>query len=132
MDWEFHYRLEPNYLEVIISGPLSHDELNAMAIERWVLLRRFNCRKLLFDFSRITNFLNTVDIYSRPDQSEHVGVLRTNYSAAIVPKVYFNDFKFMELVYKNRGFDLNVFDNKEDAVNYLMNIKEAAAPINPA
>ena len=127
MDWEFHYRQEPNYLEVIISGPLSNDELNAMAIERWVLLRRFNCRKILFDFTRITNFLNTVDIYGRPNQSERVGVLRTNYSAAIVPKLYFNDFKFLETVYKNRGFDLNVFDNEEDAVNYLMNIKETVS-----
>jgi len=124
MDWEFHYRQEPNYLEVIISGPLSHDELNAMAIERWVLLRRFNCRKILFDFSRITNFLNTVDIYSRPDQSEQVGVLRTNNSAAVAPQIYFKEFKFMETVYKNRGFDLNVFNNKEDAINYLINAKE--------
>ena len=125
MDWEFHYRQEPNYLEVIISGALSHDELNAMAIERWVLLRRFNCRKILFDFTQITNILNTVDIYSRPGQSEHVGVLRTNHSSAVVPKGYFKEFKFMETVYKNRGFDLNVFDDKEDAINYLINAKEA-------
>jgi len=125
MDWEFHYRQEPNYLEVIISGALSHDELNAMAIERWVLLRRLNCRKILFDFMQITNILNTVDICSRPDQSEHVGVLRTNHSAAVVPKIYLKEFKFMENVYKNRGFDLNVFDDKEDAINYLINAKEA-------
>jgi hypothetical protein len=124
MDWEFHYRQEPNYLEIIISGPLSHDELNAMAIERWVLLRRFSCRKILFDFTQITSILNTVDIYSRPDQSEQIGVLRTNHSAAVAPQIYLKEFKFMENVYKNKGFDLNVFDNKEDAIDYLINAKE--------
>ncbi len=122
MNWEFHYRQAPNYLEITISGPLSHDELNAMAMERWALLRRLNCRKLLLDFTQVTSVLNTADIDSRPEQLEHVGVLKTNHSVMIAPKVYFKEFKFLETVCTNRGFDLNVFDNKEDAVNFLTSI----------
>jgi hypothetical protein len=119
MKWEFHYHEEPNYLEVIVSGTLSHDELNKMAVERWSELRKYHCRKILFDFTQITSMLDTIDIYHRPEQSEKVGVLRQNYAAAVVPVIYIHEFRFMETVYKNRGFDLNIFDEKEAAINYL-------------
>lgn len=122
MEWEFHYHEAPGYLEIIISGPMSHDELNQMAIERWSELRKHKCKKIFFDFSRITNTLSTIDIYSRPSQSENVGVLRKNYAAALVPQIYYSDFKFMETVYKNRGFNLTVFDKREDAMAYLADV----------
>ena len=121
MKWEFHYHKEPDYFEVIVSGALSNDELNQMAVERWNELQKSTCRNVLFDFTQITNILGIVDIYHRPEQSEKIGVLRTNNTAAVVPKIYLQEFKFMETVYQNRGFDLNVFDNREDAINYLAN-----------
>ena len=121
MKWEFHYHKEPDYLEVIVSGALSNNELNQMAIERWNELRKFDCKKVLFDFTQITNILSTVELYHRPEQSEKVGVLRKNYTAAVVPEIYLQDFQFMETVYQNRGFDLNVFTNREDAITYLAN-----------
>ena len=119
MEWTFHYHAEPNYLEVIISGDISPDELNRMAVERWQELRKHDCNKILFDFTRITNSLKTLDIYSRPEQSEKVGVMRTNHSVAVVPEIYINDFRFLETVYQNRGFDLNVFTDRQDAIDHL-------------
>jgi len=122
MKWEFHYRAEPDYLEVIISGDISSEKLNRMAVERWQELQKYNCKKILFDFTRITNTLNTIEIYNRPEQSEKIGVMRTNRAAAVVPETYLNDFKFMETVYQNRGFDLNVFTDKQQAIDFLMGI----------
>ena len=119
MKWKFNYHRDRDYLEVIISESVSSSELNQMAIERWDVLLNLNCRKILFDFTQITNMLSIIDIYKRPEESEKVGVLRTNRTAAIVPEIYFKEFQFMETVYKNRGFDLNVFTKKEDALNYL-------------
>ncbi len=122
MKWEFHYLAEPNYLEVIISGDMSPDELDRMAVERWQELQKYDCKKILFDFTPITNTLNTIEIYNRPEQSEKIGVMRSNRTAAVVPEIYLNDFKFMETVYQNRGFDLNVFTDREQAIGYLMAI----------
>jgi len=121
MKWEFRYHGDQNYLEVIITGPLSSDELNKMAIERWKMLQELNCRKILFDFTGITNMLATVAIYHRPTETENVGVPKQNRSAAVVPKAYWNDFKFMETVYRKQGYDLTIFDSKEEAVDYLVN-----------
>jgi hypothetical protein len=121
MKWEFHYHNDLDYLEVIVSGTLSNDELNQMAVERWNELKKSNCKKILFNFTQITNILSTVELYHRPEQSEKIGVLRTNHTAAVVPEVYLQDFKFMETVYQNRGFDLNVFINREEAIDYLAN-----------
>lgn len=122
MKWEFHYLAEPNCLEVIISGDISPDELDRMAMERWQELRKYDCGKILFDFTRITNTLNTIEIYNRPEQSEKIGVMRTNRTAAVVPEIYLKDFKFMEIVYQNRGFDLNVFTDRQKAIEYLAGI----------
>jgi hypothetical protein len=119
MKWEFCYHEDHNYLEVIISGPLTSHELNQMAVERWSKLRELNCKKVLFDFTQITSMLATVAIYHRPEETEKIGILRGNRTAAVVPDIYWKDFKFMETVYQNQGFDLNVFNNKEDAINYL-------------
>ena len=122
MKWEFHYRAEPAYLEVIISGDLSSGDLNRMAVERLQEVRKHGCNKILFDFTGVTNSLATLDIYNRPEQSEKVGILRTNHTAAVVPDAYLDDFRFMETVYQNRGFDLNVFTDRQEAINYLAGV----------
>ena len=119
MKWEFLYHKDKEYLEIIISGTISNDELNQMAVERWEELRKLNCRKILFDFTQITNILSTVEIYHRPDESEKHGVLRANYTAAVVPDIYWTEFSFMETVYQNRGYDLHIFNHKADALRYL-------------
>ncbi len=124
MNWEFNYFKDHNYLEVIVHGNPSSDQLNQMAKERWNMLQELNCKKVLFDFTRITSMLATVAIYHRPEETESIGVRRVNYTAAVVPTTYWSDFKFMETVYQNRGYDLHVFQSKEDALNYLI-----AAPV---
>ena len=122
MKWKFNYHRDHDYLEVVISESISNSELNQMAVERWRELRKLDCHKVLFDFTQIKNMLSTIDIYKRPEESEKVGVLRTNRTAAVVPDIYIKEFQFMETVYQNRGFDLNVFNNKEDAINYLAHV----------
>jgi hypothetical protein len=93
-----------------------------MAVERWNKLQELNCRKVLFDFTRITRMLATSAIYHRPEETENIGILRGNRIAAVVPDIYWEDFKFMETVYQKEEFDLNVFNNKEDAINYLTKV----------
>ena len=131
MNWEFFYHKDHNYLEVKVSGPLTSGELNQMAIERWNKLQELKCKTVLFDFTQITNMLATVAIYHRPEETEKVGILRGNRSAAIVPEKYWKDFKFMETVYQNQGYDLNVFKNKEDAINYLIKVSRSADELLP-
>jgi hypothetical protein len=119
LNWEFEYHDAAAYLEVRITGSLSHADLNAMAKERWAEMQKRNCRKILFDFSRIGSTMSVADIYARPSETERIGVPRVNRTAAVVPQAFLEEFRFMETVYKNRGFDLNVFTRKEDALRYL-------------
>jgi hypothetical protein len=120
MIWEFSYHKDDNYLEVIVSGNLSTDQLNQMARERWNRLQELNCNKVLFDFTRITSMLATIDIYHRPEETENVGIPKVNRTAAVVPTDYWRDFRIMESAYQIRGYDLHVFLSKEDALNYLI------------
>jgi hypothetical protein len=119
MNWAFEYHDAGAYLEVHVTGLLSHDGLNAMARERWAEMEKRNCRKILFDFSRVESALSVADIYARPAETERMGVPRLNRTAAVVPERFLQEFKFMETVYKNRGFDLNVFTRKDEALRYL-------------
>jgi hypothetical protein len=119
MHWEFIFREEEKYLEVSIHGHLTNDGLNKLAVERWAELRRRDCRKVLFDFRDTENTLDTFAIYQRPDESEKHGVLKINCTAAVVPEKFLIEFKFMETVYRNRGYDLSVFIKEEDAIGHL-------------
>ncbi|MEJ2565116.1 MAG: hypothetical protein P8164_02010 [Gammaproteobacteria bacterium] len=121
MEWEFHYHPEHNYLEIVISGALSSHELNQLAAERQNKLRELNCGKVLFDFSQVTGMLATAAIYHRPQEIAQLGILSGNRNAAVVPEIYWKDFKFMETVYRNQGYDLNVFLNKDEALAHLIN-----------
>ena len=121
MEWEFHYHPEHDYLEIVISGPMSSHELNLLAVERQNKLRELNCHKVLFDFSQITSMLATTAIYHRPQETAELGIHGGNRIAAVVADADWKDFKFMETVYKNQGYDLNVFLNRDEALSYLIN-----------
>lgn len=121
MEWEFHYHPEHDYLEIVISGPLSSHELNQLAVERQNKLGELNCHKVLFDFSQITSMLATAAIFHRPQETAQLGIQGGNRNAAVVSDFYWKDFKFMETVYKKQGYDLNVFLNKDEALSYLIN-----------
>lgn len=122
MKWELIYHKDLNYLEIIISGALTSHELNQLAVERWDKLQELNCRKVLFDFTQITSMLATVAIYHRPEETEKIGILKVNRTAAVVPDEYWSDFKFLETVYRKQGFDVTVFNNREDAINHLTKV----------
>lgn len=119
MHWEFAYYKDDNYLEVVVRGNPTSTELNKMARQRWDKLQELNCKKILFNFTGITSMLTTYEIYDRPEETARIGILKVNRTAAVVPTTFWRDFKLMEAAYQNRGYDLHVFDNREDALKYL-------------
>jgi len=121
MRWEFLYHKDANYLEVVVHGNPTSSDLNKMAKERWDKMQALGCKKILFDFTAITSMLTTFEIYHRPEQTERVGILKVNRTAAVAPAAYKRDFKLLEAAYLRRGYDLHVFDTREDAINYLNN-----------
>jgi hypothetical protein len=124
MRWEFLYQEKQGYLEITVVGDLSLEELNKMAVERWQHLKRYNCNKFLVDFMGTSKMISISDIYGRPDDSEKIGGQRINRAAAVVPDIYLKEFKFLETVYRNRGFAISIFNSRDEAIHYLNNSTE--------
>lgn len=119
MRWEFLYHPQQAYLEAKVAGELSDAGLTRMASERWAILRRLGWRKVLFNFAEATNGLPVHEIYSRPGETERIGIPRVNRAAALVPAAEWDKYAFMETVYRNRGYDLKIFASREEAIRYL-------------
>jgi hypothetical protein len=119
MVWEFEYHANSDYLEAKVAGELTDAGLTKMAGERWAMLQRLRCRKILFNFTQAINALEISEIHARPGETEKVGIQRVNRTAALVPAAELPKYRFMETVYRNRGFDLNVFTDRAAAEAYL-------------
>jgi hypothetical protein len=119
MVWEFEYHAQADFLEAKVEGELTDAGLTKMAEERWAMLQRLGCRKILFNFARASNGLDVSEIHARPGETEKIGIRRVNRTAALVPAAELPKYRFMETVYRNRGYDLNVFTDRGEAEAYL-------------
>jgi hypothetical protein len=119
LDWVFRYNEDPPYIEMRFSGAMTQDDLNRLAVERLAEMRKRDCYRLFFDFSDIASVLNTLETYDRPEQSERMGVPKVSISVSLVPARFLDEFKFMETVYRNRGYELMVFTGRADALRAL-------------
>jgi hypothetical protein len=119
MDWDFRFPPDTDYLEVVVRGNISPEGLDAMAVERQRMLDSRDCRKIFFDFRAAPNPLSVIDTYHRPEALFRAGIRNQNSSAAVVSPRDLGSYRFMETVYRNRGYDLNVFTSEEEAKAFL-------------
>lgn len=125
MNWHIFFNDDLKCVEVVAKGDMTLNELNQMTLERWEALTKYNCKTLLFDYSGITKMLNTTEVFNRPGDLERMGGVRANNAVAFVSEKFLDEFKFMETVFNNRGFDFTVFTDEQKARECVKNIMQA-------
>lgn len=75
---------------------------------------------IILDFRRAQINLSTTDIwYLAADLPNHENTFRDKVAVLILPGLDFDKAKFFELCSENRGFNIEVFTNYEDAVDWF-------------
>jgi len=76
--------------------------------------------RCLIDHSNIQSVSGDVsEIYNRPKKFLKIGIPFKIKIAEVVLPVYKAHFDFLEIVWRNRGFDFRVFYDQESAIQWL-------------
>jgi hypothetical protein len=121
MPWKTRLIENPKYIEIIYSGIVTPQQLY-MALESSVSLSRENKTELfLADCTTMVGGHTAVDLYGLISLFEKLEIGRTAKEAVIMLTVQesADEIRFYETACKNRGFNVKLFNNREEAVKWL-------------
>jgi hypothetical protein len=77
--------------------------------------------RCLIDHTAITSISGSMsDVYYRPQRVFKFSIPFKIKIAEVVLPAHKQHFDFLETVFRNRGFDFSVFDDRESAIQWLM------------
>ena len=116
MKWEIAVYDEDKYIEVITSGIADGDGSLKMAKAIAQTMRAHRITKALIDHRNVESVIgSTMDVYHRPKVFRLIGaILRIKIAE------HAEHFKFFETVCRNLGYQLSVFQDKDEALAWLL------------
>ncbi len=111
----------PERIEVNYSGTITESEYGD-AIREFV---KFNAEKkcllVLTDLREMTVSPSILNVYDSINMFEKMGIDKNTSEALIIPENKFaaDNVKFYETACQNRGYNVRLFYNKEDAIKWL-------------
>ena len=118
MPYTIRYEKEQDYLMVSVQGELDLRLLQNMASDVAKTLQDVGCRRILNDL-REARPTRTVEIYNMPDIAKKAGVIEGVKRALVVGEKA-SDFYFLETVFVNRGHQVKMFADIEEAKEWLL------------
>ncbi|MHC4624374.1 MAG: hypothetical protein ACYS4W_10795 [Planctomycetota bacterium] len=79
---------------------------------------KHNCKRFLNDMREAQLDLSTIEIYEIPGFLDAAGLDRTSKRALVVSRQP-EDYRFFENVSINRGYNVKVFEDMDEAMNWL-------------
>ena len=102
---------------VAVHGELDIRLLRSMASDVAEAVKKFGCKRILNEL-RDAEATRTIETYNMPDTAKKAGVTEL-YKRALVVGDKAPDFIFLETVFVNRGHQVKMFTNIDDARDWL-------------
>jgi hypothetical protein len=121
MEWELIVHKEEKYIEIITQGFADYDGSINMAKFITETMRNNRIKKGLIDHRNITGLSGkTIDIYYRPKALKLIGLLFGIKIAEVIKPEHIEHFRFFETVCRNQGFTISIFQEKTEALKWLL------------
>jgi len=122
MPYTVNYLEDEGIVEVVSVGNLTIEDFINQGKEAIELALKKNTNLFFADNSDMVGPVNISVIISIPDFWERFSASRTNKMAMLISKdkSLHEDFNFFENVCRNRGWNVNLFEKKEDAFKWLL------------
>ncbi len=122
MKCSVEYDPELKLVQCIFAGPVSVDDINQSQIKAINLARENNTNMILIDDSEWETELSTIDIYQYPQLYYEMNVDPNTKAAIILPSSHAakRDARFYETVCRNSGWNIAVFQKRQDAIGWLL------------
>jgi hypothetical protein len=121
MPWDVRYIEESNVVETRYSGRLTTDELHEVVVATFELAKARRTHMYLGDCSELGAPDSLLDIYSLVKFYETLPVDPGAKEALVLPatQAVQDDLGFYETVAQNRGFNVRLFTEREQALAWL-------------
>ena len=130
MPWSVNYDADLGVVCIVNSGRVTADEFKASALESIALCKKHRTGLLLIDDSKLEVVVSTNDIFEMPQFYEDADASRKGRWALIQPSSgpARKEIKFYETVCRNRGWLVELFNDRQKAIDWLLNEPEAGRP----
>ena len=121
MEWTISLNEDRHYAEVVTGG--TADNVGSLAMVKAIstTLAETKIKRELIDHRNISRVSGgIVDVYNRPKAFEEIGVFQNIKVAEVVKAEHRKFFDFLETVCVNRGYDFSVFEDENDALEWLL------------
>ncbi len=122
MSLTVRYDPEGRFVETVNIGIATHEDLTKEAEQAIALAKENECALFLCDYSRSDVNFSAVDVYELPALYVAEGLERSARIAVISPqsKAGAQMAQFHETVSVNRGWNAQLFDERQDALDWLL------------
>jgi len=118
MSFAVKYDKDTDCILVTVKGNFNLSILPLLAAEVKQLIHDNSCIHILSDFRHAHLTDSLANTYKMPDVALNSGICR-NIKRALVVKEIEQNFRFLETVFVNRGNVVKLFDNLNEARNWL-------------
>ena len=118
MSYKVVYNKKTNCILVTIDGELNILLFDKMAKEVAQYFKQYGCRHVLNDLRHASLVDSITDIYTMPKHASKFGVTGLVKRALVVSGT-FDKFRFLETVFINQGNIVKMFNNMDDARQWL-------------
>ena len=122
MKWTMTVFKNPMYVEIVTIGSADKKSSLEMAKEIAAVMRKNRMKRALIDHTNINSTSGgTAEVYERAKQFSLIGAIMGIKVAEVVKSEHREFFRFLETVSVNRGYTFSTFEDKETALNWLLN-----------
>lgn len=125
------YNPELEIVEAKYVGHVTGDEYKKDATVAFDLAKTNNTNLFLIDDSELMDAGSVLDLYDLPALYEELGFKRSSKAALVLPiksAAAAEDVRFYETVCINRGWQVQVFTERQEAVEWLRQTKPSNKP----
>jgi len=132
MSWTVEYIPEKRWVSIVASGEITDEDCRAQVAKAIPLLHEHESNLLWVDCSGVATNASLAGVYRLPDYATELGAPWNIRVAVVTPKtrLRIEVFQFFELVCRNAGYDVRLFDDRPSAEEWLWHPPpvQAAAP----
>ena len=127
MPWRVEFVPEKGIVAVIASGEIRNEDAEAQVEEIIPLLKQHETGGVLVDYSDALSELSLPGLYGLPDYYTKLGAPWHTRFAVVLPRNGYRieSYQFFELVSKNAGYNVRLFDGRRAAEEWLAEVPRA-------
>ena len=127
MPWTVEYAPARGLVVITASGEIHDEDARAQTVEALYLLALNQAPGVVADYSDALSEVSLTELYWLPDYAAELSVPWDARIAVVLPRMRYRleSYQFFELVCKNAGYSVKLFETKEAAEDWVAQ----AAPV---